>query len=472
MLIALIDDGIFTGVCNDLRLEYDLIVEDDGTIRPRSSDEHILTNHGTTCAQIIHKYAPSASFCSLSIFHKPKLKTSIHKLLAALQWCKEHHVPVVHMSIGTTCPCDYRPIQNVIFSILRQGQIIVAAHSNQMDRYTVPACCTGVLGVATDPELQESAFYIADTADSWGVQIFASARHDLSEYPNGCKETSISNSYAAPTITAKVHEIATSMDSTFLSSYAIYQELAGRRIQITRMFPDFLIEAMVFDSGNCIKQHDCASFNIKGQYSNTIAFLDAIQKDRKTPIILLPSPCITPDFIDAVCNCSIERIGVVYVGAAPEYLRMKIPCALWDENICQSFYKRMKLELIDPGIVIIRVEPQGEGALHLLSRLKIYLNENGYSCIAISDFAGAYLHGLEYLPEGCSLKEVLSYLCYIQRPDIALYSVQNDAGTIHGSRMIKLDNRHAGTHSEDVVVLPSTPTDEDIQKFLSILIEE
>lgn len=42
MLIALIDDGIFTGVCKDIRLEYDLIVEDDGTVRPRRADERIL----------------------------------------------------------------------------------------------------------------------------------------------------------------------------------------------------------------------------------------------------------------------------------------------------------------------------------------------------------------------------------------------------------------------------------------------
>lgn len=472
MLIALIDDGIFTGVCKDIRLEYDLIVEDDGTVRPRRADERILTNHGTTCAQIIHKYAPSASFCSLSIFHKPKLKTSIHKLLAALQWCKEHHVPIVHMSIGTTRPCDYRPIHNVIFSMLRQGQIIVAAHSNQKERYTVPACCTGVFGVATNPELKESAFYITDTADLWDVQIFASSRHDLSEYANGCKETIISNSYAAPTITAKIHEVVSSMNGATSSLYAMYQDLAGRRISITRMFPDFLTEALIFDPGNYIKQRDYASFNILGQYSNTIAFLDAIRQDRKTPIILLPSPYITTDFIDAICNYSIERLGVVYVGTVPEYLRMKLPCALWDESICQSFYKRMKPELIDPEIVIIRVEPQGEGALRLLGRLKMYLNENGCSCIAISDFPGAYLYGLEYLPEGCSLKEALSYLCYIQRPDIVLYSVQNDAETIHGSMMIKLDDCHAGTRSKDVAVLPATPTDEDIQKFLSILIEE
>ena len=102
MLIALLDDGIDLRRCPDIRLREDLSVQPDGTIRPRKTEEVIRTSHGTTCAQIIHKYAPEAEFCSLAIFLQPKLRTSPAQLLAALDWCLEKRIPLVHMSAGTT----------------------------------------------------------------------------------------------------------------------------------------------------------------------------------------------------------------------------------------------------------------------------------------------------------------------------------------------------------------------------------
>lgn len=472
MLIALIDDGIIAEKCNNIRLEYDLVVGEDGVVRARSQGERILTDHGTTCAQIIHKYAPSASFCSLRIFCGPTLKTSVTKLLAALQWCKERRVPIIHMSVGTTRLCDHRPIQELIYDMLQQGQLIIAAHSNQWDRYTMPACYTGVLGVATDPALRGFDFHVMDVADSWGVQILASSRHDLSEYPHGIRETMVSNSYAAPTITAKVHEILSSKKHYTLSPFAMYQELADRPVLTARMYPDFLTEVIVFDPGNQWEQTTCLAFDILGRYANTAAFLDAIRQNKKAPIILLPSPCLTLDFMDAVCNCSAERLGVVYAGTAPQHLRIKFPCVLWDEGICRFLCKRMKPEPIDPTIVMLRVEPQGEAALCLVSKMKKYLHEKGYGCLAISDFPRAYLYGLEYLPEGCLFHVMLSCLCCIQRPDLVLYAVQNDTDGVCENMRIRLDDCHAGMRSENLAVLPTTPTDKDIQEFLSALIEK
>lgn len=473
MLIALIDDGIIAEKCNNIRLEYDLVVGEDGVVHARPQGERILTDHGTTCAQIIHKYASSASFCSLRIFCGPTLKTSVTKLLAALQWCKERRIPIIHMSVGTTRLCDHRPIQKLIYDMLQQGQLIIAAHSNQWDRYTMPACYTGVLGVATDPALRGFDFHVMDVADSWGVQIPASSRHDLSEYPHGIRETLVSNSYAAPTVTAKVHEILSSKKDCILSPFAIYQELANRPVLTARMYPDFLTRAIVFDPEDQLKQTDCLAFDILGRYANTAAFLDAIRQNKKAPIILLPSSsCLTPDFMEAVCACSAERFGVVYAGTAPNDLRIKLPCVLWDEGICRFLCKRMKPEPVDPTIVMLCVEPQGEATLCLMRKMKKYLHEKGYGCLAISDFSRAYLYGLDYLPESCLFHVVRSCLCRVQRPDIVLYAVRDGADSVHENMRIRLDDRHAGMCSEKLAVLPTTPTDEDIQGFLSALIEK
>ena len=68
MRVALIDDGVVPQVVPRLPARNDLCVLEDGTIRQRRQDEPVLTDHGTTSAQILHMYAPEAEICSLRIF--------------------------------------------------------------------------------------------------------------------------------------------------------------------------------------------------------------------------------------------------------------------------------------------------------------------------------------------------------------------------------------------------------------------
>ena len=76
MRLALIDDGVVPQVVPRLPARNDLCVLEDGTIRQRRQDEPVLTDHGTTSAQILHMYAPEAEICSLRIFSSPKLRAA------------------------------------------------------------------------------------------------------------------------------------------------------------------------------------------------------------------------------------------------------------------------------------------------------------------------------------------------------------------------------------------------------------
>ena len=284
MLIALLDDGIDLRRCPDIRLREDLSVQPDGTIRPRRAEEIIRTSHGTTCAQIIHSYAPEAEFCSLAIFLQPKLRTSPTQLLAALDWCLEKKIPLVHMSAGTTQLCDQEPIRRQIAKMIQQGQTIVAARSNDAGRYTVPACCAGVLGVAADPELTGDQFYVLDAIPD-DVQIFASSRHDLSAYPWGKAETVVSNSYAAPTVTAKIHEV---LSNGWKSIPELYRALAKGTVSMARMRPDFLSSALVFDPEHSIKTPELIDFQVLGMFDNEADFLAATERNQRASAVLAP----------------------------------------------------------------------------------------------------------------------------------------------------------------------------------------
>lgn len=73
MRVALIDDGVVPQVVPRLPARNDLCVLEDGTIRQRRQDEPVLTDHGTTSAQILHMYAPEAEICFSANFFLPQI---------------------------------------------------------------------------------------------------------------------------------------------------------------------------------------------------------------------------------------------------------------------------------------------------------------------------------------------------------------------------------------------------------------
>lgn len=197
MKIAVIDSGIDKSFLCKGRLFLDMIVGKEGRLCERTV-EPLLTEHGTICAQIIEKYTDEPpQFYSLCVFDNEEMKTSCDTLISALRWCYDNKIPLIHMSIGSRCAADFEKIRLETQKLIAAGQIIVAAVSNA-GQYTVPAQLSGVIGVIADEHL--SGF-------QWAVRespyMFASSCHRLC----GREETQISNSYAAPTVTAAVFNL-------------------------------------------------------------------------------------------------------------------------------------------------------------------------------------------------------------------------------------------------------------------------
>lgn len=164
MLIAVIDDGIDPHRLSEPeRLIEDLIVDDGAEeIRERVRNDAIIAFHGTTCARIIERYAAEARFISLCIFQDRSLKTNCRKLIMALEWCLKRKIPLIHMSVGTRRLSDYGKLRRTVARVLQQGQIIVAAKSND-GSYTMPACLGGVIGVKADRNLKDACFHFCES---------------------------------------------------------------------------------------------------------------------------------------------------------------------------------------------------------------------------------------------------------------------------------------------------------------------
>lgn len=201
MEVALIDTGIRQDLLKRSVVKADMIVEASGEIHLRQPENRIITAHGTVCAQIIENYAEKVEFYSLQIFSDKEERATCDQFLSALRWCCEKKIPVVHMSIGTTYLPDAIRIYPVVKKMLKQGQLLVAAYSNSA-KISYPAAFRGVLGVTADPKMKEDEFEYK----GWkrNTNFSASSFHKIEIAKDVIVQTPLSNSYAAPVITAAV----------------------------------------------------------------------------------------------------------------------------------------------------------------------------------------------------------------------------------------------------------------------------
>jgi len=199
MLVAVIDDGIMSEMFSVCSLRYDMTVTERGLVRSRRPTERIATPHGTTVAGIIRKYSPNAELCSVKVFPDNLLKTTCIQLIAALNWCLKKDIPLINLSLGTIEPEDFRAVSDIIDKLLRNGTTIVAACNNN-GKFTLPAMHRGVHGVQAGNNLVDDQFIVNPKDNS--VRYIASSSHELVFLDEKPIRTPITNSYAAPTVTA------------------------------------------------------------------------------------------------------------------------------------------------------------------------------------------------------------------------------------------------------------------------------
>lgn len=193
---AIIDDGVNLAVPAIVQnIEIDRL----GIVKNRTPA--LKVNHATLCFKIIQKYANTLfDAVSIKILDDDTRRANKDALIAAFNWCMENDIQLIHMSIGTTEPRDGEAIREMIGRLAERGIVIVAANSNKGVQ-TYPAYDKHVIGVECDDMLKDGQFlYTPNTLT--GITFRASARHQLKE--SGFSTTPVSNSYAAPLITAQL----------------------------------------------------------------------------------------------------------------------------------------------------------------------------------------------------------------------------------------------------------------------------
>jgi subtilisin family serine protease len=108
--------------------------------------------HGTAVAAIIHHLNPEADLVAVKIFDR-KLATSLPVVIRAIDWCLEHDIQVINLSLGTLNPEHRGAFEDAVARTQAAGAVIVSA-LEMNGAAALPGSLAGVIGVMEADEHQ------------------------------------------------------------------------------------------------------------------------------------------------------------------------------------------------------------------------------------------------------------------------------------------------------------------------------
>jgi len=144
--IAVLDSGVCRTHPHVGRIVEGITIGPDATL-PGYEDR---LGHGTAVASVIHHLNPDADLVAVKIFDG-KLATSLPIVIRAIDWCLEHDVQVINLSLGTLNP-EYRcAFEDVVARSQAAGALIVSALEVNGEA-ALPGSLPGVIGVIAAEE--------------------------------------------------------------------------------------------------------------------------------------------------------------------------------------------------------------------------------------------------------------------------------------------------------------------------------
>jgi subtilisin family serine protease len=148
--VAVIDSGVNGRHPHIIRaVDGGVSVGDDGEFA--AVDYTDLIGHGTAVMAAIQEKVPDAHFFAVRVFNTA-LRTTAANRVRALQWCIEHKMDVVNLSLGTTNPAHAKKFEQVAAEAADGGTLLVAARGVDGGRVSLAACraCSGstLIGIA------------------------------------------------------------------------------------------------------------------------------------------------------------------------------------------------------------------------------------------------------------------------------------------------------------------------------------
>jgi subtilisin family serine protease len=106
--------------------------------------------HGTAVAAVIHHLNPEADLVAVKIFDR-RLATSLPVVIRAIDWCLEHDIQVINLSLGTLNP-EHRSAFEEVVARAQAARALIVSALEMNGAAALPGSLAGVIGVVeTDP---------------------------------------------------------------------------------------------------------------------------------------------------------------------------------------------------------------------------------------------------------------------------------------------------------------------------------
>ncbi len=147
MKIAVIDSGIHAGHPHVGAVAGAIHFMADGA----GDDPVDRLGHGTAVAAAIREKAPDAEIFSVKVFNG-RLSAGIGALLRGLEWCRDHQMELINLSLGTANEEHRAPLA----AALEDNGLVVSAAG------MLPGSLAGALAVETDETCPRERFRYRD----------------------------------------------------------------------------------------------------------------------------------------------------------------------------------------------------------------------------------------------------------------------------------------------------------------------
>lgn len=129
-----------------------------------------LIGHGTAVMAAIQEKAPRAEYFAVRVF-QTALRANIDVIARAIQWCIEHRMDVINLSLGTANPAHMVRFSPLIARAAEHGTVVVSAH-NMNGSAAFPGSMLGVVGVGLDWNCPRNSYSCRRTTG--GLELGAS----------------------------------------------------------------------------------------------------------------------------------------------------------------------------------------------------------------------------------------------------------------------------------------------------------
>lgn len=402
--VAIIDNGI-NELFIKIRIKESIAIDEKGIcIGDTQSADLQQFQHGTNCAMILEKYCSSCQLISIRILDENG-RGAIKSIYPALEWCYKNQIRLVNLSLGTSDFRDCEKLRCLINEYVTKGMIIIAATANS-GFISYPASFTNVIGVAT----MGSPLNYSNDYMQMGIDTVVPSEHEVKICDEEIK-TSLSNSYAAPYVSALIANrlnADNTLDIRKLKKYAKEQSYIDMVEGVYE--PDWVYKAYV--AGREKKSRAEYYFEtVSGEYNK-------IREDIDTIIAFS---------LDDLEEQQVKNKNLIYLGKEDIH-NIDVQGFFWSREtrqrqILNNKYQGNGLEV---PVVILTIGAAID-SFYILTELKRAFANGGYNAYTMGMEPEYVLYGLEYMPEPVSdheaWKNFIESQVFYKQSDLVLWCV-------------------------------------------------